>query len=225
MPGVGMRACSSSTKVFQAARSGRGSMVTMTVSSTSESTPNVTEGSTTLSGASTATDFCGAERGRVPAGREDHLHHGVDDATPVRDQLETLAGDVNGDPGVADGHAREAAPAAHARAAALARRLARACRLRVGGRESRTRHEDAHPAVAAVAGVRDHRLAEPALAGGAVTPGVRPVLDAGGPVRGRGRAQGRIARFAGVDHESSLSRPRGTPCTRGVHETCSAPLK
>ena len=40
MPGVGMRACSSRMKEFQAATMGRGSMVTMTVSSTSMMTPS-----------------------------------------------------------------------------------------------------------------------------------------------------------------------------------------
>ncbi len=39
MPGVGTRACSESTKEFQAASSGRGSAVTTTVSSTSQITP------------------------------------------------------------------------------------------------------------------------------------------------------------------------------------------
>lgn len=39
MPGVGVRACSSRTKEFQAASSGRGRRVTTTVSSTSQTTP------------------------------------------------------------------------------------------------------------------------------------------------------------------------------------------
>ena len=42
MPGTGWRACSSTTNEFHAARSGRGSAVTMTVSSTSETTPKRT---------------------------------------------------------------------------------------------------------------------------------------------------------------------------------------
>ena len=54
MPGVGVRACSFSTNVFQAASSGRGSAVTMTVSSMSETTPKGAAGSRTNTGASTA---------------------------------------------------------------------------------------------------------------------------------------------------------------------------
>ena len=53
MPGTALRACSSRTNVFQAASSGRGSAVTMTVSSMSETTPKLTAGSTIRTGAST----------------------------------------------------------------------------------------------------------------------------------------------------------------------------
>ena len=47
IPGVVARACSLTTKVCQAASSGRGSAVTITVSSMSETTPNRVSGSTT----------------------------------------------------------------------------------------------------------------------------------------------------------------------------------
>ncbi len=53
MPGTAMRACSSRTNVFHAASSGRGSAVTITVSSMSEIRPNFTAGSITRIGAST----------------------------------------------------------------------------------------------------------------------------------------------------------------------------
>jgi hypothetical protein len=52
MPGVADRACSSSTKLFQAATKGRGSAVMRIVSSTSEMTPSFASGSTTATGAS-----------------------------------------------------------------------------------------------------------------------------------------------------------------------------
>ena len=47
MPGVGVRACSSSTNEFHAASSGRGSAVTTTVSSMSETSPMFASGSQT----------------------------------------------------------------------------------------------------------------------------------------------------------------------------------
>ena len=53
MPGTAVLACSSRTNVFHAASSGRGSAVTITVSSMSETTPNFIAGSTTRIGAST----------------------------------------------------------------------------------------------------------------------------------------------------------------------------
>lgn len=53
MPGTGCRACSFTTNEFHAASSGRGSAVTMTVSSTSDTMPNVTSGPTTNTRVST----------------------------------------------------------------------------------------------------------------------------------------------------------------------------
>ena len=53
MPGTAVRACSSSTNVFHAASSGRGSAVTMTVSSMSERMPKRTAGSRMRTSAST----------------------------------------------------------------------------------------------------------------------------------------------------------------------------
>ena len=44
MPATGCRACSLTTNEFHAAMSGRGSAVTMTVSSMSDTTPNRTSG-------------------------------------------------------------------------------------------------------------------------------------------------------------------------------------
>src|SRR5690606_26817203 len=53
MPGTGARACSSSTKEFHAAMNGRGRAVTMTVSSTSHTTPKCSPSATTNTVAST----------------------------------------------------------------------------------------------------------------------------------------------------------------------------
>ena len=91
MPGVGMRACSSSTKVFQNATNGRGSAVTMTVSSTSEMMPKSTSGPTIQIGASTGSAPSVLQRRLVPAGGERDRDARVDHAAAVGEHLDALA--------------------------------------------------------------------------------------------------------------------------------------
>ena len=56
MPGVAIRACSLTTKLFHAASMGRGSAVTITVSSTSVTMPKMVPSGTTYTSASTGSD-------------------------------------------------------------------------------------------------------------------------------------------------------------------------
>ena len=56
IPGVGMRACSLATNEFQAASMGRGRAVTITVSSTSHTTPTCCSSETTVTLASVTSE-------------------------------------------------------------------------------------------------------------------------------------------------------------------------
>ena len=114
MPGTGWRACSSTTKEFHAARSGRGSAVTMTVSSTSDTTPKRTSGPTTNTRVSTgsppSTDIVsvchpGSSRAAMTVS-----------ITPPRSATTSCVASpiVDRAPGRTHGHGGEAPPAAHA---------------------------------------------------------------------------------------------------------------
>ena len=83
MPGTGRRACSSSTNVFHAANSGRGSAVTMTVSSTSETMPKSHIGVHDEHGRGGRFRLIGAHGDGVPSRRQIRLQHNVDDAAAV----------------------------------------------------------------------------------------------------------------------------------------------
>ena len=88
MPGVGMRACSSSTNVFQNASNGRGSAVTMTVSSTSEMMPKSTPVPTIQIGASTGSAPSVCSVASMPAGSQRDRDARVDYAAAVGEHLD-----------------------------------------------------------------------------------------------------------------------------------------
>ena len=188
MPGTGWRACSSTTKEFHAARSGRGRAVTMTVSSTSETTPKRTSGPTTNTRVSTgsppSTDIVEglpARLERAPAARC---------RSRRRDRRRPRAST----PADRDRHLREAdrdggeaAPAAHARVLAGRARLRR--------RDDEHSPEHAHPVHARRSrGTASPSGCWPARARTALAPGVEAVLQPGEPqhlgARGRRRSAG-----------------------------------
>src|SRR5690606_1069233 len=110
--------------------------------------------------------------------------------------------------GVADGDAREALPAAN-----LADGLPRALILGRLGQEHAP--EDAYPAGAAVAGVRNHDRAVTTLARATLPEPVEPVIEPCGPARLWGRGN-RLGRRASSRHVlQSLRKWGASPSTRG----------
>ena len=169
MPGTERRACSSSTKVFHAARNGRGNAVTMTVSSMSETIPNRTLASTTKIGAVTAVPPSTTRR--ISCQPEDRPTSTRTSITPPRsDRIATwVPSTMTDDRGVPHRDAGEAAPAADA-----AEPIGR---IRLGQHDAA---EHADPAIAPVSRERDDHRNEPTTTSGALPEAVDPVVDAGG---------------------------------------------
>ena len=185
MPGVGTRACSSSTNVFQAARSGRGSAVTITVSSTSEMMPNVAFGSTMKTGASKhAGRLGGGQPDGVPARGELNGDDRVDHAAAVRSSPRGVLPSIS--TVTVDSATGTLMNDRQPRMLSSRLRCRRSARLPGRGSfASTTRPRMRAQVGASVAGVRHHGREEAALAGAPRAELVERVLDARGAVHDR----------------------------------------
>ena len=95
MPRTGRRVLSCRTKVFHAARSGRGRAVTSTVSSMSLTTATCAVGSTMRIRATDGPDPVGTQLGLHPAGLDGRGGDGVDVAAAAADHLVLAPADAH----------------------------------------------------------------------------------------------------------------------------------